>query len=285
MKQEIKDYASRILSEMEKLVPGIESEEFEKQPVNGGPEPVMAVRRAGNAIGIGVPVGRLYGLDMSPEDAAAMYADYLLKPAPFSACDVMALDRSKVYPHLVNRAQNAAIEADSPTRTVMGDLLMYYACELAPGRSYRITHGLARYYSATEKELYACAMENLRGRAVVRSVYEILRKQAAAFDVPECLLPPDTGAYAVTRDDFMEGAAALLLPEIQEKLSGIFGGDIMAIPSSRHEFIVRGADMGPEETGCMIRDVNAEELPPEDVLSDHAYVKRWNSSEFEPYVA
>ena len=82
--------------------------------------------------------------------------------------------------------------------------------------------------------------------------------------------------YAVTNHK-TNGAAAILAPGILEEIAKkIHTRRFVVLPSSIHEFILHPVNSQPskekmEEFHEMVRTVNAQEVAPEEQLSDHAY--------------
>ena len=91
----------------------------------------------------------------------------------------------------------------------------------------------------------------------------------------DAMLPPMEvpQMYVLTSDDKLYGAKYLAdtdkLDEISEKL----GCDLVVIPSSVHECIILPNDgsMDRAVIESMIHDVNSTQVPPKDILSEHAY--------------
>ena len=52
----------------------------------------------------------------------------------------------------------------------------------------------------------------------------------------------------------------------------LFPNGYVVLPSSVHEVIVRELDMDPDELSKLVQTVNAEQVDPEEQLSNHAYV-------------
>lgn len=78
--------------------------------------------------------------------------------------------------------------------------------------------------------------------------------------------------YVLSNRRRINGAAVVLYPELLQHLGETFGGDFYVIPSSIHEVFLL---TGPEDAGFlnrMIRSVNQQNVPPEEVLSNHVYL-------------
>lgn len=69
------------------------------------------------------------------------------------------------------------------------------------------------------------------------------------------------------------GAAAMIYPGTLQEIAGQFGADLYILPSSVHEVVIVPADAGesPEFLREMVQEVNATQVLPEELLSDHLY--------------
>jgi uncharacterized protein len=84
---------------------------------------------------------------------------------------------------------------------------------------------------------------------------------------------PDDLLTIVTNNDGIMGAGVIFSEKVREYLNQTFGKELVVIPSSKHEVIVASIPQIAAEEFCeMIEEVNATEVSPEDVLSDHPYV-------------
>lgn len=82
--------------------------------------------------------------------------------------------------------------------------------------------------------------------------------------------------YVLSNTYGITGAAVLLYPEELEKMSELLQSDLIILPSSVHEVLVVEDD-GHIELSVylnMVRSVNQEDVPEEDILSDNIYVYR-----------
>ncbi|MBP5555297.1 MAG: hypothetical protein J6X94_10575 [Lachnospiraceae bacterium] len=79
--------------------------------------------------------------------------------------------------------------------------------------------------------------------------------------------------YVLSNSRMINGAAAMLYPDILHNLSEVLESDLYIIPSSVHEVIVFARNMSDDEKSLkdMIRTVNMTQLEPQDVLSDSLY--------------
>ena len=80
--------------------------------------------------------------------------------------------------------------------------------------------------------------------------------------------------YILSNEKKINGAAVILYPNLLKRLGERFGGDYYLIPSSVHEWILL-KDTDEEEVSRLngtVREVNATQVEPEEVLSNHVYL-------------
>ena len=115
-------------------------------------------------------------------------------------------------------------------------------------------------WGKTEDDIYNLALENARDSFRDMSMSE-------ALGIP---LPDDIGMRVISNTSKTYGASALLFPEVFER----YGNNARILPSSIHEVIVvKNATDKVDDSGLadMIMTVNASELKPEEILSNHPY--------------
>ena len=133
-------------------------------------------------------------------------------------------------------------------------------------------------WKVTEDDLFHTAMENTpyfqkKKMAGMNSVIEYLTGKKVDDVIEDC----SANMYILTVEDNLNGAAVILYPDV---LKGIAEKmrckKFFIIPSSIHETIIvpMFSEDDFEALSQMVKEVNATQLKPEDVLSDHAYVYR-----------
>lgn len=79
--------------------------------------------------------------------------------------------------------------------------------------------------------------------------------------------------YVLTNEDRNNGAAIAANPIVLEAVGETLGGDFFLLPSSVHEFLVVPRDDGMvEDLLRTIREINMNEVPEEEFLSDSLYM-------------
>ena len=84
----------------------------------------------------------------------------------------------------------------------------------------------------------------------------------------------DTHMYILTNTRKQYGASTILYPGLLENISEQLGEDFYLIPSSIHEFIILPSSYSPStsELNEMVNEINENELPEDEFLSDHIYL-------------
>ena len=84
----------------------------------------------------------------------------------------------------------------------------------------------------------------------------------------------DCNMYVLTNQDKQYGAATILYENIISDFAKKNNSNIYILPSSIHELIlVPGNSLVPKEgLNDMVKEVNATQVPIQEILSDHAYI-------------
>ena len=83
-------------------------------------------------------------------------------------------------------------------------------------------------------------------------------------------LPEDAQLLVLTTEDGILGASTLFFPEMTDRVSRIVGGNYYVLPSSIHEVLImpEGGSMSPAEMARMVRDINENEVYPDERLGN-----------------
>lgn len=201
---------------------------------------------------------------------------------------------------VVNADSNRKFLETLPHKTVK-DLAFIYEVDVTINNkkgSMKINYGLLNEYNISEEELHETAMRNTERLypGYVRNMNEVITelmvekltaqarmtgiefsKEAIEKTARETISvygdedkPP---MYVVTNTKMINGAGVMFYPGMMDKIAKELGGNYFVIPSSVHEIIVipDTKDITPEELNGMIQEVNANELAPDEYLSDHSY--------------
>lgn len=151
------------------------------------------------------------------------------------------------------------------------DMRMVYRAMVDPkdtGKgSVLITDRLLRQYDITEKQLHEDAMENaVRIRPPqVAGISQILGPGAARQE--------DEPFFVASVRDMFHGAGVIAYPGFLDQASKELGEDLFVLPSSVHEVLLVRDDgkVNGDLLSLIVQEVNAQEVRPEERLSDNAF--------------
>jgi|GEM_PF-464956 len=161
-------------------------------------------------------------------------------------------------------------------------LLFIVNCEDFHGGSGTITvnNGLLKQWEITADELKTVALSNMDNMGVrFRSLTSVLNDMMG-FDDPEISLIDD-GAYfpmyVLTNTSGVNGAAVLFATHngksVAEEIAERVGSNYRILPSSIHEVLIvpNTGELEDSYLGNMVKEVNANEVSPEEILSDSPF--------------
>ena len=190
--------------------------------------------------------------------------------------------KDKICYKLVNKHMNSALLTTVPHRDYL-DLSIVYYIRLAQTdnglATLNVTDSLAHTWGVDEETLFSLASSNtpLLCRGIVLTMDNVLDKSVNSqtktydhfdFTCSETHILP---MYVATNTNRTYGASVILyaglLDAAAEKL-----GSFYALPSSVHEFMFIPDTFGNAEyIKQMVKEINAAEVPEEEVLSDNIY--------------
>ena len=133
----------------------------------------------------------------------------------------------------------------------------------------------------SQDEAWECASKNVADSCEIKSVKEILIERYPEFYDTEVAVSfldagiPEPEMYVMTNESAAYGAAAILNDEVLRDFGErIDCRQMIAIPSSIHEFILLRASDGGDAEGLreIIRNINLSEVLPEERLGNFPYL-------------
>lgn len=197
------------------------------------------------------------------------------------------LDFEKIRDHivykLVNKTKNEELLEDVP-HVDMLDLAIIF-CVLCPSMGDRmatvtIHNNHIQMWNVDADELYEAAKENTPKLLPARltSMEDMLfglREDLGMSDEDFEELPEtDIPMYVLTNKTQVAGAACVLYEDALMNFSEKIDDDVIILPSSIHETILIPASLKDNMADliAMVREVNATQVSPDEVLSDNVYV-------------
>lgn len=182
--------------------------------------------------------------------------------------------KEKICYKLVNVAKNAAQLKEMPHRLWQDLAIIYYVSvsieTVADVSIITVNNSMMELWGVDEDTLYRHASMNTPRlfKAEIMPLVEVLTGMPArdSEDIPQL--------YVATNGRKTNGAAVLLYDGILEQFARQTGSDFYILPSSIHETLFLPTAPDPDRYGIpeMVREINADCLAPEEVLSDNAYL-------------
>lgn len=194
--------------------------------------------------------------------------------------------KDKIVCKVVNKEANELLLDTLPHKEVE-DLAVIYQIALASDEqgaaTINISNEILERYDIAVDKLHDLAVENTEAlrpasfRSMKEVLFEMFQEQDMSMDVgiEDIMAAPDDGMplYVLTNDHKLHGAAAMLYPSIMDEIAEKVGGDFFVLPSSTHELLIISKESGAkrEQLENMVQEVNATQVEPEEVLSNHVY--------------
>ena len=189
--------------------------------------------------------------------------------------------KDKITIQLINYEKNTEVLKNLPYKKFL-DMAVVFRLFLGENDgniiSSQVTEILVSAWGVSIEEIYNQAIKNSARLlpAYVESLEKIL------FDCDE-ENGFGIGLYLMSNKFGINGAGAILYMDEMRKLSERFATDLIILPSSVHEVLLRRYDesMDREELKEMVRSINATEVSEKDVLSDNIYIYRKDKAVIE----
>ena len=200
----------------------------------------------------------------------------------FSAC------KERICYKLVNADRNRELLADAPHIIVCDDLaVIFYILVSSDGEgtaTITIRSNMSDLWGVDEDELFKIALRNTQRlfRGSVMSMASVMMDllsdrmddeySSEFFDmvVSEDMVP----MYVCSNNQKLNGAGVILYKDLLKQFAEKTGRDFYILPSSIHETLLVpvSEEMDVESLRSMVREVNATQVAPEEVLSDNVYI-------------
>ena len=182
--------------------------------------------------------------------------------------------KKRLYIKLINREKNEDFLKEAPYEEFLDLAIVPYVriCDKKIGNGLiMVRNEHLKLWGTDAETVLASAKKNTHDHDSfnLRHILDVL-----SGSVNTSLLPPgeDIPMYVATNRKMTNGAAVLTMNDKLREFADVLGGDYYIIPSSVHEVILLAIR---SHNSCdideMIREVNATQLGPDDVLSDHVY--------------
>lgn len=284
----IKDYSGNMKQALEKILgEGYEVEEALIGKNNGVQLDALVIRTSGMNIAPTLYLKSYfenYEDGETIQDGAMRLAEDFRRALPDEGFDVSFYEdydlvKEGLSYKLISAERNSGLLSDVPHVPFLDlAIVFYYAFENRglPDGTILIKNKHMEMWGVSTEQLMRDAGENAPKSlpGVCRDMCSVLEriypgKSEEIFLANEPMLP----MYVLSNSRMVNGAAAMLYPDILHNLSETLKSDLYIIPSSVHEVIVLARNMAGDEKSLreMIHTVNETQLEPQDVLSDSLY--------------
>lgn len=201
--------------------------------------------------------------------------------------------KSNIIFKLVNYEKNREMLTEVPHFRFL-DLAVIFSCLLqtdSGGSATILIHNQhLSYWNITKDDLYALAFLNTPRllQYDLRNMTDILKELTdGSEELPEDTFFSPCPMYMLSNRSKLNGSACLLYRDLLKNFADRLNSDLYILPSSVHEVLIipaasktfsdmRGscgeaADASYRALSDMVKEVNATQLSPEDILSDHVY--------------
>ena len=201
--------------------------------------------------------------------------------------------QDKICYKLVNRDKNKELLSDAPYLPFHDLAVIFYVVvsedRVGTGTVTVHNHLMEMWGNPDIKELYRIAKNNTqrryKGRVfnMMEIMGEIISHSAdnIDLDVVDAFFEMDSvyednmmPMFVVTNSKKVNGAGVILYDGLLRTFAEKIGGDFYILPSSVHEviFVPANGDMDARYLIQMVKEVNATEVSPDEVLSDNVYM-------------
>ncbi len=139
--------------------------------------------------------------------------------------------------------------------------------------SFQVSESLRELWGVSGKHLYEQALKNTERLfpAEILNMEEVIFHCGSQAEQQKELLPYEL--YVLTNQAQVNGATAMLYPNLLQEIGEATQSRFFILPSSIHELILMkdNGEMNAEELQRMVMEINRREVAPEEVLSDEVY--------------
>lgn len=188
---------------------------------------------------------------------------------------------------ILNKELNRQYLEDIPNRFPEGmdDLCLIYNINLSGDMSLKVNNNLLDKWNISAMELHEAAKKSTEKimQPTVREIQEVLKEQLGELgeemyrimsELDNSITNVKLETYVITSKNNMNGAGAILLESVQEKLKELsHGREFFIVPSSKHEMLAipDNGIIKVDEIKDMVQEVNFTEVRDKDILSNNVY--------------
>lgn len=190
--------------------------------------------------------------------------------------DFQQVKKNIVY-KVINYARNKKLLERVPHKKLL-DLAVVYYCLLGHEEGEAATALIYNNHLAgwgvTEQDIYEAAVLNTPNllQSQINPLSAMIGAMIGEYDEERAYTKDEM--YVLTNKVRMNGAACILYEDVLQKFASKIGCDLYILPSSVHEVILlpKLENYNQSELANMVREVNAEGVAKDEILSDNVYI-------------
>ena len=181
--------------------------------------------------------------------------------------------RRELYIQVINADMNEEL-LKNVVHDTMGDVAAVARCRIAVDEqgvtSFLVTKENMECFQMTQGEIMEQAYHNTAAQKYsLQNLNEIMRELMTSEGLDPEIVKELTPLYVLTNSERVNGANAIVCPEVLQHVYEELGENYYIMPSSIHEVLLVKESTGltPDEMKRMVHDVNVSEVRPEELLS------------------
>lgn len=280
------ELTKKVAKRVQELLPDMEVEPREISKNNGVVRQAVSVRKLSDPVAQVIYIDEMLDGWHSVYEMASYVVDtYRQNQKPVLTDGVLRIKkyaeaRKLLSLRLINKKMNREKLSNAPYKDFLD--MAVIAILAFPSNddvvvSSVVDHSMLEAWDVPFDLVYADAYKNfMEEKTVIMDMNDVLSQAGIKT------LLSDDGLYMhiLTNEKGIYGATHLLKKDILEQFMKEWHSDIWVLPSSVHEVILvpcpDNMDIDINEMTQMVRSVNQEQVPLEEVLSDHAYLYKLN---------
>lgn len=283
------EFQNQILQETRDRMWGVELQIRNVEKLQGQSYTGLSIHPNDSLVGVTVNLDEMYGqlVDGKPfgeivDNLLQQAAEIIAHMPKFNVNQLTDYDqlRKALVVQVISTERNQEMLATIPHKE-MEDLSVVYRLQLNSNEngtsSVLITNSMLANYGVTPEQLHQDALKAavINNPATFQSMADVMHDLMGP-EMLQLMSPIDLNSvsmYVASVKGGMNGASVIAYPHFMDAVANEIGGDFFILPSSLHEVLIIPDDgsVNLQELENMVREVNANEVMPQDQLSDNVY--------------
>lgn len=294
----MKEFSTKIVNEIRKLIPKGEKVELSSIMKNNGVvEEAVSIIEKGKNVSPTIYLNEFYDSYKEGVNVEVLAAEIVRRNEEYKLEESLDIGffvnyekaKKRIVFKLVNKKMNKELLEKIPYVTYMDLVMVFYYLiqdENAGNATILIHNSHLKMWKVSVEDIYGEACKNTPNLlpAAITGMREIIR-QMMGDESGDVEMAEEIPMYIMTNSMKMNGAATMAYPNVVRNFANAVGKNVYIIPSSVHEVILvpeTGTEGG--RLNEMVREVNETQVDPKEVLADHVYYYNREENSLHSYV-